>query len=161
MPGSLAVHHIGIAVRSIDEAMQFYRDKLGLWMLEMLELTERQLRVAFVSADNVLLELLEPLDPDTPVARFLERRGPGLHHLCFESQDIRAHLRDLQARGVELIDEAPRPGAHGEVAFLQPAAAFGVLVELLQPPAPDAPPLGAAAEPNPEQLPPSERAAEQ
>jgi len=81
----------------------------------------------------VLIELLEPTATDTPVARFLERRGPGLHHLCFGSPDIREHLRDLKDKGVELIDEVPRPGAHGEVAFLQPVAALGVLVELIQP----------------------------
>jgi methylmalonyl-CoA/ethylmalonyl-CoA epimerase len=129
----LAVHHVGIAVPSIDEAMRFYGDKLGLSTLETLDLPERQLKVAFVQAANVLIELLEPTDSETPVARFLERRGPGLHHLCFGTPDIREHLRDLRDKGVELIDELPRPGAHGEVAFLQPTAALGVLVELLQP----------------------------
>src|SRR6266540_3902110 len=81
---------------------------------------------------RTLIELLEPTDPDTPVARFLERRGPGLHHLCFGTPDIHEHLRDLRDKGVELIDEEPRPGAHGDVAFLQPTAALGVLIELLQ-----------------------------
>jgi methylmalonyl-CoA/ethylmalonyl-CoA epimerase len=129
----LAVHHVGIAVPSIDEAMRFYGDKLGLSVVDTQELPDRQLRVAFVQASNLLIELLEPTDTDTPVARFLERRGPGLHHLCFGTPDIREHLRDLKDKGVELIDVAPRPGAHGEVAFLQPASALGVLVELLQP----------------------------
>src|SRR5712691_2063478 len=129
----LAVPHVGIAVQSIDEAMHFYGDKLGLSIVDTVELPDRQLRVAFVKAANVLVELLEPTDPDTPVARFLERRGPGLHHLCFGTPDIREHLRDLKDKGVELIDETPRPGAHGEVAFLQPAAGLGVLIELLQP----------------------------
>ena len=127
------VHHVGIAVPSIDEAMRFYGDKLGLRLTEQLELPDRQLKVAFVQAANMLIELLEPTDPDTPVARFLERRGPGLHHLCFGTRDIREHLRDLKDKGVELIDDTPRPGAHGEVAFLQPASAMGVLVELVQP----------------------------
>jgi methylmalonyl-CoA epimerase len=129
----LAIHHVGVAVQSIDEAMHFYGDKLGLSIVNTVELPDRQLRVAFVKAANVLVELLEPTDPDTPVARFLERRGPGLHHLCFGTPDIREHLRDLKDKGVELIDETPRPGAHGEVAFLQPAAGLGVLIELLQP----------------------------
>jgi methylmalonyl-CoA epimerase len=129
----LAVHHVGVAVPSIDEAMRFYGDKLGLSAIDMLELPDRQLKVAFVQAANLLIELLEPTDAETPVARFLERRGPGLHHLCFGTPDIREHLRDLKDKGVELIDEAPRPGAHGDVAFLQPAAALGVLVELIQP----------------------------
>src|ERR1700716_3561715 len=130
----LAVHHVGIAVQRIDEAMHFYGDKLGLSIVDSVELPDRQLRVAFVKAANVLVELLEPTDPDTPVARFLERRGPGLHHLCFGTPDIREHLRDLKDKGVELIDEIPRPGAHGDVAFLEPAATLGVLIELLQPP---------------------------
>jgi methylmalonyl-CoA epimerase len=136
----LAVHHVGIAVPSIDDAMHFYGDKLGLDLVDSLELPERQLKVAFVKAANTLIELLEPTDPDSTVSRFLERRGPGLHHLCFGTPDIREHLRDLKDKGVELIDESPRPGAHGEVAFLQPAAALGVLVELLQPSRADAQP---------------------
>ena len=131
--GPLAVHHIGVAVPSIDEAMRFYGDKLGLSAFDPLELPDRQLRVTFVQTSNVLIELLEPTDPGSTVGRFLERHGPGLHHLCFGTPDIRAHLRDLKDKGVALIDEAPRPGAHGEVAFLQPAATLGVLVELLQP----------------------------
>jgi methylmalonyl-CoA epimerase len=129
----LAIHHVGIAVQSIDEAMHFYGDKLGLSIVDTVELPDRQLRVAFVKAANVLVELLEPTDPDATVARFLERRGPGLHHLCFGTPNIREHLRDLKDKGVELIDETPRPGAHGDVAFLQPAAGLGVLIELLQP----------------------------
>jgi len=129
----LAVHHIGVAVPSIDEAMRFYGDKLGLSVCDRVDLPERQLKVAFVQAANLLIELLEATDTDTPIARFLERRGPGLHHLCFGTLDIREHLRDLKDKGVELIDDVPRPGAHGDVAFLQPAAALGVLVELIQP----------------------------
>lgn len=129
----LAVHHIGVAVPSIDDALHFYGDKLGLGVADARVLPDRQLKVTFVQAQNILIELLEPTDPDTPVARFLERRGPGLHHLCFGTPNIAEHLRDLKDKGVELIDESPRPGAHGDVAFLQPSAALGVLIELLQP----------------------------
>jgi methylmalonyl-CoA epimerase len=143
----LAVHHIGVAVPSIDEAMHFYGDKLGLSLFDSVDLPERQLKVAFVQAANLLIELLEPTDPDTPVARFLERRGPGLHHLCFGTSDIREHLRDLKDKGVELIDQTPRPGAHGEVAFLEPTAGLGVLVELLQATTLDKP--GTPANPQP------------
>ena len=124
---------MGVAVPSIDDAMHFYGEKLGLSLVDSLEMPERQLKVAFVKASNTLIELLEPTDPGSTVSRFIERRGPGLHHICFGTPDIREHLRDLKDKGVELIDEDPRPGAHGEVAFLQPAAALGVLVELLQP----------------------------
>jgi len=128
----LAIHHVGIAVPSIDDAMHFYGDRLGLSIVDTVDMPERQLKVVFVKTANMLIELLEPTDPDSTVSRFLERRGPGLHHLCFGTPDIRAHLRDLRDKGVELIDTEPRPGAHGEVAFLQPDSALGVLVELLQ-----------------------------
>src|SRR5919205_1224784 len=102
----LSVHHIGVAVPSIEDAMHFYGEKMGLDIVDRLELPDRQLKVAFVQADNTLIELLEPTDPDATVARFLERRGPGLHHLCFGTPDILEHLRDLRDKGVELIDEA-------------------------------------------------------
>jgi len=128
----LAIHHVGIAVPSIDDAMHFYGDRLGLSIVDTVDMPERQLKVVFVQTANMLLELLEPTDPNSTVSRFLERRGPGLHHLCFGTPDIRAHLRDLRDKGVEMIDEEPRPGAHGDVAFLQPSSALGVLVELLQ-----------------------------
>ena len=127
-----SIHHVGVAVESISEALAFYRDQLDLEVVDSLELADRQLKVTFVKAANMLIELLEPTSADTPVARFLERRGPGMHHLCFGTPDIREHLRDLRDKGVELVDEEPRPGAHGDVAFLQPSSAFGVLVELLQ-----------------------------
>ena len=109
----LAIHHVGIAVPSIDDAMHFYGDKLGLSIVDTVEMPDRQLKVVFVKAENTLIELLEPTGIDSTVSRFLERRGPGLHHLCFGTPDIRAHLRDLRDKGVELVDEEPRPGAHG------------------------------------------------
>jgi methylmalonyl-CoA/ethylmalonyl-CoA epimerase len=129
----LAIHHIGVAVPSIDDAMHFYGDTLGLTLVDSINLPDRQLKVAFVQAANMMIELLEPTDPNSTVSRFLERRGPGLHHLCFGTPDIQRHLRDLEDKGVELIDAQARPGAHGQVAFLQPSAALGVLVELIQP----------------------------
>lgn len=132
LPPALEVHHIGIAVERISEAMLFYGDKLGLDVVDRRDLPERQLKVAFVQAGNTLIELMEPTSPDSTVARYIERRGPGLHHVCFGTTDIDEHLRDLKDKGVGLIDEVARPGAHGAVAFLQPTAAHGVLVELLQ-----------------------------
>lgn len=134
----LPLHHIGVAVPSIDEAMHFYGEKLGLEITARRELPDRALKVAFVQAANALIELLEPTDPDSTVARFIERRGPGLHHICFGTTDIDRHLRDLKEKGVELIDEVARPGMDGNVAFLQPSSALGVLVELLQPQPSDA-----------------------
>jgi methylmalonyl-CoA/ethylmalonyl-CoA epimerase len=136
-PPPLPIHHIGIAVSSIDEAMRFYGEKLGLDIADRLELPERSLRVAFVRTGNTLIELLEPTNTESTVARFIERRGQGLHHLCFGTADIAEHLRDLKDKGVELIDQVARPGAHGDVAFIAPAAAYGVLVELLQELPPD------------------------
>lgn len=129
----LSIHHVGIAVRSIDEAMGFYGHQLGLEIVDQLTLPDRELKVVFIKAGPTLLELLEPTDSSGTVARFLEKRGPGLHHLCFGTPDIESHLRELQEKGVELIDPIARPGAHGDVAFLHPASAYGVLVELIQP----------------------------
>lgn len=129
----LPIHHIGVAVRSIAEAMRFYGDKLGLDVVDRRELPDRQLRIAFVQAGNTLIELMEATDPNGTVARFVDRRGPGLHHICFGTTDIEKHLRDLESKGAELIDQHARPGAHGLVAFLQPDTAHGVLVELLEP----------------------------
>lgn len=129
---SLDVHHVGVAVRSIDEAMRFYGDTLGLRMVDRRHLADRQLDVAFVQAGSTLIELLEATDASTPVARFIERRGPGLHHLCFGTTDIDQHLRDLGRAGVQLIDEEARPGAHGRVAFLHPDSTHGALVELIE-----------------------------
>ena len=128
----LSIHHIGLAVRSIDQAMHFYGDALGLQVVNAVTLPDRHLKVAFVGAANTLIELLEPTDSESTVARFLDRRGPGLHHLCFGTPNIDAHLRDLKGKGVLLIDETPHPGADGQVAFLDPTSAYGVLVELLQ-----------------------------
>ncbi len=130
----LDVHHVGVAVPSIDEALGFYREKLGLDVVDRRELPDRQLSVAFVQAGNTLIELLEPTDPDTTVARFLERRGPGQHHLCYRVPDLRAALADLARRGYELIDPEPRTGAHGHrVAFLHPRSTGGVLTEIVEP----------------------------
>ena len=143
----LAIHHVGIAVPSIDDAMHFYGDRLGLSIVDTVDMPERQLKVVFVQTANMLLELLEPTDPNSTVSRFLERRGPGLHHLCFGTPDIAEHLRDLKDKGVDLIDETARPGAHGDVAFLSPAAAYGVLIELLQELPPDK--LAAREDPRP------------
>ncbi len=128
----LPLHHVGIAVESMFEALGFYEGRLGMTVVERRVLSDRALEIAFVQAGNTLLELMHPTQPDTTVARFLERRGPGLHHLCFGTPDIDAHLRQLREGGVELIDEVARPGAHGDVAFIQPSSAHGVLVELIQ-----------------------------
>ena len=126
------VHHTGMVVRSLDDAYAFYRDALGLRLLKEEVIQDQGVRAALLDLGNSLLELLEPVEPDTGIARFLERRGEGLHHVCLEVNDIRAALADLKARGVPLIDEAPRAGLTGTIAFLHPSALNGVLVELVE-----------------------------
>ncbi len=123
------LHHVAIAVFSIDEARRLY-ELLSGEACSPPELLEAQgVRVAFVG--NV--EILEPLHPDTTVGRFLRRRGPGLHHIAYETDDIVAELARLEGEGLKLIDRVARPGAHGHlVAFLDPADTDGVLVELVQ-----------------------------
>jgi methylmalonyl-CoA/ethylmalonyl-CoA epimerase len=146
----LSIHHVGVAVSSIDEAMKFYGETLGLEVMDRRILGDRGLEIAFVQAENTLIELLQPLDPEGTVARFIERRGQGMHHLCFGTPDIESHIRDLLGKGVEMIDTEPRPGAHGDVAFIQPASSFGVLVELIQEKPFVLQPDGGTPEPQPE-----------
>ena len=125
-------HHIGIAVRRLEDALAKYKT-LGLEPESVEEVPSQGVRVAFLPAGGVRLELLESLTPDGVIARFVESRGEGLHHLAFAVADIRAELRRLQAAGLELVDAEPRPGAHGRlVAFLHPRSAHGVLVELVE-----------------------------
>ncbi len=125
--------HVGIAVRDLAEALAFYRDALGLEIEAPEEVASQRVRAHFVPAGGAALELLEATAPDSPIAKYVERRGPGLHHLTLRVDDIHGALARLKARGVRLIDEAPRPGAHGSlVAFIHPSSAHGVLVELIE-----------------------------
>lgn len=123
--------HIGIAVRSLDAA-RIYRD-LGL-EIDHVEAVESQgVKTAFLPVGDSRLELLEPTGPDSPVAKHIEKRGEGIHHLCFRVADIDAELEKLKAKGYRLVNESPVPGAHGcRVAFLHPSAGNGVLIELSQ-----------------------------
>jgi methylmalonyl-CoA epimerase len=122
--------HIGIAVKSIDAAKKIYED-LGLTIAHVESVETQKVRTAFLSVGDANLELLEPSSPDSTIAKFIEKRGEGIHHICFRVDDIEAHLAHLRERGYRLIDEAPVPGAHGcRVAFLHPAAGNGVLIEL-------------------------------
>jgi methylmalonyl-CoA epimerase len=135
-----AIDHIGIAVSSLAESLAFYRDALGLDVEMPEDVPSQRVRAHFVHADAgpgesapVTLELLEATADDSPIAKYVSRRGPGLHHIAFRVPDIVAALAALKARGVRLIDETPRPGAHGAlVAFLHPSSTHGVLVELKQ-----------------------------
>ena len=123
--------HIGIAVRDIDEALAFYQDALGLEVTTTEEVTSQQVRAHFVPVGKTALELLEATSVDSPIARFMKRRGPGLHHITLRVDDLDAALAKLEERGVTLINRTPRPGAEGSrVAFVHPSSAHGVLVEL-------------------------------
>ena len=125
--------HIGIAVSDIGEALAFYRDALGLEIQAPEDVDSQRVRAYFVPAGQAALELLEATAADSPIAKYVDRRGPGLHHITLRVENIAAALAQLRARGVRLIDESPRPGAHGSlVAFIHPASAHGVLVELKQ-----------------------------
>ena len=128
----MKVDHIGIVVRSIEEALQVYEDALGLPLSEIVEVADQQAQVAFLPIGESNIELVEPISNDTGIARFLEKRGEGIHHICIEVEDIQATLAQLQAHDVQLIDEAPRQGAHGRVAFIHPKGAHGVLIELVE-----------------------------
>jgi methylmalonyl-CoA epimerase len=126
-----SLDHIGIAVKSIDEAKKFWVDQLGLKIIHIEEVPEQKVRVAMLDAG---IELLEPTSPDSPVAKFIEKRGEGLHHLTLQTGNLADRLKALKAAGVNLIDEKPRIGAGGAgIAFLHPKSAHGVLVELCEP----------------------------
>ena len=138
------IHHVGIVVEKLTRAYGFYRDTLGLPLLREVVIKDQGIRAALLGARESEIELLEPTQAGTGVARFLEKRGEGLHHLCFETADVDASLRRLKVAGVALIDEASREGLAGRIGFLHPKACAGVLVELATPPNghdPDASPL--------------------
>ena len=125
--------HIGIAVRDLGEALAFYRDALGLEIVDSEEVASQRVRAHFIPTGQSNLELLEATAADSPIARYVEKRGPGLHHLTLRVDDIQAVVAQLRARGVRMIDEQPRPGAEGaRIAFVHPSAAHGVLIELKQ-----------------------------
>ena len=129
--------HVGIAVERLDEALAFYRDALGLEVEVPEDVVDAAGPRAHAPPVRPALELLEATAPDSPIATFIGRRGPGLHHMTLRVEDLRAALAQLAARGVRLVDAEPRPGAHGSlVAFIHPSAAHGVLVELKQAPPP-------------------------
>jgi methylmalonyl-CoA/ethylmalonyl-CoA epimerase len=129
----MKVDHIGIATRQLDEALALWQDVLGLTVDSTEEVTEQGVRVAMLAIGETHIELLEPLSPGSPVGRFLEKRGPGIHHIAISVPDIRATLAQLKEKGTRLIDETPRLGAGGcQVAFVHPSSANGVLLELVQ-----------------------------
>ena len=127
------IHHVGIVVRSLDEAYAFYRDALSLPVHKEAIIQDQGIRAALLTIGESEIELLEPIAPGTGVARFLAQRGEGLHHLCFETNDVGQELETAKRRGVTLIDQQPRAGLAGMICFLHPKSNHGVLIEYAQP----------------------------
>ncbi|MGH9928764.1 MAG: methylmalonyl-CoA epimerase [Pyrinomonadaceae bacterium] len=129
----MKVDHIGIATHTLEEALALWRDALGLQVDFTEEVTEQGVRIAMLPVGETHIELLEPLSESSPIGKFLQKRGPGIHHVAIRVADIRASLASLKEKGTRLIDETPRTGAGGcLVAFVHPSSANGVLLELVQ-----------------------------
>ena len=130
----MKLDHIGIATRGIEESLKIWRDALGLELEATEEVAEQGVRVAMLAIGESHIELLEPLSGDSPVGKFLDKRGPGIHHIAIRVKNIHEALLELKEKGTRLIDETPRVGAGGcLVAFVHPASVNGVLLELVQP----------------------------
>lgn len=132
------INHIGIAVRSLDDQRSFYEGVLGARFEGVEEVSDQGVRVAFyvlgAPGQEIRLELLEPTRTESPIAKFIEKNGEGMHHVAYTVADIESRLRELRESGIRLIDETPRKGAHGaKIAFLHPKASNGVLTELCEP----------------------------
>ncbi|MGM0416324.1 MAG: methylmalonyl-CoA epimerase [Thermodesulfobacteriota bacterium] len=128
------INHIGVAVTSIEEALPYYRDQLSMNYEGDEVVAEQKVKVAFLQIGDSRIELLEPTSDDSPVAGFLKKNGPGVHHIAYEVDDLVSALQKLESQGVRLIDKEPRNGAHGtKIAFVHPKSSGGVLTELCQP----------------------------
>ena len=128
------VHHVALIVASIEDALRFWRDTIGLPLETVMEIEQDRVRIAFLSVGETKVELVQPTDETTGVARFLASKGEGFHHVCFEVPNLAETLLHLEIDGLELIDTAPRRGAEGPVAFIHPRSCHGVLVELIEAP---------------------------
>ena len=127
------IDHLGIAVRSLEETIPYYENVLGLHCEGREEVESQKVRTAFFACGDVHLELLEPTAEDSPIAKFLDKNGPGIHHLAYQVDGLEGRLASLKGQGVRLIDESPRLGAHhSRIAFLHPKASGGVLTELCE-----------------------------
>jgi methylmalonyl-CoA epimerase len=128
------IHHVAVVVTSLDDAVPLYRDLLGMPLEQVQDIAADKVRIAFLGVGESKVELVEPTDDSTGVARFLASKGEGFHHVCFEVANLTEELTRLGIEGIELIDSAPRRGAEGPVAFLHPRSCHGVLVELIEAP---------------------------
>jgi len=128
------VEHVAIAVNKLDEALEIYERMLGLKLEKTSVVEQQKVKVALLRAGNTSIELLEPTDAESTVAKFLEKRGEGIHHIALSVSDIENHLKELKEKGIALIDEKPRIGTEGgKIAFLHPKSTKNVLIELVEP----------------------------
>ncbi len=127
------IHHIAIVVADLDAAIATYQDRLGIRVSKRLRMPEQAVEMAFLPAGESLIELIQPIDEESGVARYLAKRGEGLHHICLAVADIDATLEELAARSVRLINDSPIQAAEGRGIFIHPQAAHGVLIEMLEP----------------------------
>ena len=129
------IEHIGIAVKNLDESIKFWEEKLGLKCYAVEEVKDQRVKTAFFMIGQTKIELLESTDPEGPIGKFIEKKGEGIHHLAFASNNVAADLAELESKEIQLIDKAPRKGAEGlSIAFLHPKSTFGVLTELCEHP---------------------------
>ncbi len=128
------IHHVAVIVRDLEASLGLYRDKLGLEVEAVMDMAYDHVTIGFLTVGETKIELVQPTDGTTGSARFLESKGEGFHHVCFEVPDIQAALDSLAAKGLTLIDAAPRKGGEGPVAFVHPKSCHGVLVELIEAP---------------------------
>lgn len=127
------IEHIGIAVKNLEEAISYYENVLGLSCYAIEEVADQKVKTAFFKIGQTKIELLESTDPEGPIAKFIDKRGPGIHHLAFATQGIEQALEEAAQHGIQLIDAKPRKGAEGlDIAFLHPKSTFGVLTELCE-----------------------------
>lgn len=127
------INHIGIAVQSLDETLPFYRDGLKMPLCGIEEVADQKVRVAMLGIGESKIELLEPTSSDSPIAKFLDKNGPGIHHIAYEVDDVAQAIEQMIAEGARMVDQVPRDGAHGtRIAFVHPKSSHGVLTELCQ-----------------------------
>lgn len=133
------IEHIGIAVKSLDEAIPYYENILGLKCYAVEEVKDQKVKTAFFKIGQTKLELLESTDPEGPVGKFIEKKGEGVHHIAFATDGVANALKEVEEKGIRLIDKVPRKGAEGlNIGFLHPKSTFGVLTELCEQPVKDA-----------------------
>jgi len=127
------IEHIGIAVNNLEEAIEYYENTLGLVCYAIEEVADQKVKTAFFKIGQTKIELLESTDPEGPIGKFIEKRGQGIHHMAFATNNIEESLKEVEEKGVRLIDKTPRKGAEGlDIAFLHPKSTFGVLTEFCQ-----------------------------